>query len=158
LPETEQSYKRKFLVFIDDTEECGRAVTFATHRVKRTGGTVVLMSVIEPPDFQQWMGVEDVMRAEALEAAELNLDARIARIATIGDVKIETVIREGRPADQIEALIEQDKEIAILVLGASSSSDGPGPLVSHFATSTRLRIPVTIVPGAMSDEEIIAVC
>jgi nucleotide-binding universal stress UspA family protein len=156
--EIENAYKRKFLVIIDETEECDRAVTFAAYRVKRTGGTVVLMSVIDNSDFGQWLGVEEVMRAEALEEAERNLDARIARIASIGDIKIESVIREGRATDEIERLISEDKGIAILVLAASRSSDGPGPLVSHFAASNILHVPVTIVPGSMSDEEIVAVC
>lgn len=156
--DTEHSYQRKFLVIIDDTEECDRAVTFATYRVKRTGGTVVLMSVIDNTDFAQWMGVEEVMRAEALEEAERNIDTRLARIASIGEVKVETVIREGHANDEIERLIAEDKTIAILVLGASKSSDGPGPLVSHFAANNNVHVPVTIVPGSMTDEEIIAVC
>jgi nucleotide-binding universal stress UspA family protein len=156
--EIETAYQRKFLVIIDETEECDRAVTFAAYRVKRTGGTVVLMSVIDNSDFSQWLGVEEVMRAEALEEAERNLDARIARIASIGDIKIESVIREGHATDEIERLIAEDKGIAILVLAASRSSDGPGPLVSHFAANNNVHVPVTIVPGSMSDEEIIAVC
>jgi len=156
--DTEHSYQRKFLVIIDGTEECDRAVTFAAYRVKRTGGTVVLMTVIDNTDFNQWMGVEEVMRAEALEEAERNIDTRLARIASIGEVKVETVIREGHANDEIERLIAQDKDIAILVLGASRSSDGPGPLVSHFAANNNVHVPVTIVPGSMSDEEIIAVC
>ena len=97
-------YKRKFLVVIDDTPECDRAVTFAAHRVKRTGGIVLLMSVVEPPEFHG-LGVEDVLRAEALEAAEENLDKRLRRISEIAPIKTETVIREGRAADQIEAVI-----------------------------------------------------
>jgi nucleotide-binding universal stress UspA family protein len=150
-------YKRKFLVVIDDTAECDRAVTFAAHRVKRTGGIVLLMSVVEPPDFHG-LGVEEVLRAEALEAAEENLDKRRRRIAEIGPIKTETVIREGRTADQIEAVIAADKGIAILVLAAATGGEGPGPMVSHFAANNRLHVLVTIVPGAMSDEEIVAVC
>jgi nucleotide-binding universal stress UspA family protein len=123
-PETE--YKRKFLVLIDDTPECDRAVTFAAHRVKRTGGTVVLLSVIETADFQQFLGVEDVMRAEAREEAERLIDSRVARIADIGDVRTETVVREGDPIIAIERLIAEDPGIAILVLAASPSKDGPG--------------------------------
>jgi nucleotide-binding universal stress UspA family protein len=150
-------YKRKFLVIIDDTAECDRAVTFAAHRVKRTGGIVLLMSVVEPPEFHG-LGVEDVLRAEALEAAEENLDKRRRRIAEIGPIKTETVIREGRTADQIEAVITEDKGVAILVLAAATGGEGPGPMVSHFAANNRLHVLVTIVPGAMTDEEIVAVC
>ena len=151
-------YRRKFLVVIDETPECDRALTFAAFRVKRTGGTVVLMSIIEPPGFVG-LGVEDVLRAEAVEEAERNLDVRLARLKDIGDVKVESVIREGDAAEQIERVIREDRDIAILALAASTSADGPGPLVLHFANRAHaLPIPLTIVPGRMTDEEIIAIC
>lgn len=156
-----EDYKRKFLVVVDDTPECDRAVAFAAYRVRRTGGTVVLLSVIESADFQHWLGVEDVMRAEALEEAERLLDTAIAQIKKIGDIQVETVIREGRGAEEVEALIAQDQGIAILVLAASATSDGPGPLVAAFATrsgGTALPIPTTIIPGGMTDAAIEAVC
>jgi nucleotide-binding universal stress UspA family protein len=154
----ETEYKRKFLVVIDDSPECERALTFAAYRVKRTGGTVVLMSLIQKPEFIG-LGVEDVLRAEAVEEAERNLDARLARIRDIGDVRTESVIREGEGAEEIERVIDEDRDIAILVLAASTSNEGPGPLVNHFASrANALPIPLTIVPGRMSDEEIIAVC
>ena len=160
MPIVDNEYKRKFLVVIDDTPECDRAVTFAAHRVKRTGGTVVLLSVIDSADFQQFLGVEEVMRAEAREEAERLLDQRIARIAAIGDIRTETVIREGRPIEEIEKLIAQDPGIGILVLAASTSPEGPGPLVTAFATRSgggALPILVAIVPGSMTDEQIVAV-
>jgi nucleotide-binding universal stress UspA family protein len=151
-------YRRKFLVVIDETPECDRALTFAAYRTKRTGGTVVLMSVVEPPEFIG-LGVEDVLRAEAVEEAERNLDLRLARLKDIGDVKVESVIREGDAAEQIERVIGEDHDIAILALAASVSPDGPGPLVLHFANrANALPIPLTIVPGRMTDEEIIAIC
>lgn len=151
-------YKRKFLVVIDETPECERALTFAAYRVKRTGGTVVLMSVIQKPEFIG-MGVEDVLRAEAVEEAERNLDTRLARIRDIGDVRSESVIREGEAAEEIERVIAEDRDIAILVLAAATSSEGPGKLVMHFANrANALPIPLTVVPGRMSDEEIIAIC
>lgn len=155
---SEVEYKRKFLVVIDETEECDRALTFAAWRTRRTGGTVVLMTIVPMPEFIG-MGVEDVLRAEAVEEAERNLDMRLARIREIGDVRTESVIREGNGPEQIEDVIARDKDIAILVLAASKSAEGPGPLVTHFAARTHaLPIPLTIVPGRMSDEEIIAIC
>jgi nucleotide-binding universal stress UspA family protein len=159
LPEPIADYKRKFLVVVDETPECDKAVAFAAYRVRRTGGTVVLMSVIDVGDFKQWLGVEDIMRAEARERAERMLDARIARIGQIAPMVVETVIREGRPLEEIEKLIAEDRAIAILVLAASATTEGPGPLVSGFASrgANALPIPVCIVPGTMSDAEIEAV-
>ena len=153
----ELDYSRKFLVLIDESPECDRAVMFAAHRVKRTGGTLVLLSVIDSEDFGQFIGVGDVMRAEARQDAERMLDTRIARIREIGQVRTETVIREGRPAEAIEQLVSEDPGIAILVIAAGQGDKGPGPLVTHFAAHNRLHILVTIVPGAMTPEEIIAV-
>lgn len=153
-------YLKKFLVVVDESADCDRAVTFAAHRVKRTGGTVVLLSVIEPPDYQSWLGVDDVLRAEARDRAEDLLDARIARIAKIGSVRTETAIREGRPAEEIEHQIAEDPGIAILVLAASSTGEGGGPLVSAFANrsaSTALPVLIAIVPAHMTDEQIVAI-
>lgn len=153
-------YKRKFLVVIDDTPECDRGVTFAAHRVRRTGGTVVLLSVIDSADFQQFIGVEEVMRAEAREEAERNLDKRVARIKKIANIRTETVIREGQLIDEIGHVILADPGIAVLVLAASASKEGPGPLVTAFASrtgATALPVLVTIVPGSMTDEQIVAV-
>jgi nucleotide-binding universal stress UspA family protein len=132
-------------------------VTFAAHRVNRTGGTLVLLAVIDAEDFDQFIGVAETMRAEARIEAERLIDTRIARIRDIGQVRTETVIREGRPAEAIEQLVAEDPGIAILVLAAGQSDKGPGPLVTHFASHNRLHILVTIVPGAMTNEEIVAV-
>jgi len=151
------NYTRKFLAVVDDSPECDRAISFAAHRVKRTGGTLVLLSVIDSEDFDQFIGVAETMRAEARDEAERQLDARIARIEQIGQIRTETVIREGRPAEVIEQVVAQDPGIGILVLAAGMTDKGPGPLVMHFAAHSRLHILVTIVPAAMTDEEIVAV-
>jgi nucleotide-binding universal stress UspA family protein len=152
----DSGYNRKFLVLIDDSPECERAVTFAAHRVKRTGGTLVLLTAIDTTDFDQFLGVGETMRAEARQEAERNLDARIARIEKIGQVRTETVIREGTPVEAIEAVIADDPGIGILVLAASTADKGVGPLVTHFAAHNKLHIMLAIVPSAMTDEEIVA--
>lgn len=159
VPDSLNEYKRKFLVVIDESPECDRAVTFAAHRVNRTGGTVVLLSVIDSADFQQFLGVEEVMRAEARDEAERLLDQRIARINKIGSIRTETQIREGNILEEIERAVIADPAIAVLVLAASPGKDGPGPLVTAFASrsgSAGLPVMISIVPGSMTDEQIVA--
>jgi hypothetical protein len=52
-------------------------------------------------------------------------------------------------------LIEDDEDIAILVLAAGSGKEGPGPLVSALVkTAGEYPIPVAIVPGNLSDEDL----
>ncbi len=72
----EAGHKPKFLVIIDDTPECDRAVYYASRRAARTSGGVIMLRVIETQDSaQQWLGVADIMKAEAQEAADAVLDA-----------------------------------------------------------------------------------
>lgn len=152
----EEGHRRKFLVVVDDSPECARALTYGAMRAERTGGVLVLLYVIAPGDFQHWIGVENIMRAEAREAAETTLARASEKVKTVARVDPELVIREGALATEILALIEEDEDVAILVLAASTSSEGPGPLVASFASKTAgtFPIPVTIVPGTLSDEDI----
>src|SRR5215468_9880088 len=153
----ESGHKRKYLVVIDDTPECDRAVYWASKRAARTGGaTVLMLHVIETQDRnQQWLGVADIMRAEAHEEANAVLDRYAARANGVAGITPERVIREGSQADEILKLIDEDEDIGILVLAAGTEKEGPGPLVVNLSKSAgTYPIPVAIVPGHLSDDEI----
>ena len=151
----EAGHKRKFLTVVDETPECDRAVAYAARRAKSTGGSVVLLFVVEPGDFKHWLGVEQIMREEAHENAKSALNTYAARIRETIGIEPELVIREGKKVDEIHKLIEEDQDIAILVLGAGNAKEGPGPLVSSIAgKGAAFPIPVTVVPMGLSDEEI----
>jgi nucleotide-binding universal stress UspA family protein len=155
----EEGHKRKFLVVIDDTPECVRALSYAARRAAHTGGAVVLLNVIEPEAPQSWIGVEDIMRAEAREQAQATLVKFAARARELANLDPEMVIREGKRAEEIRKLIESDEDIAILVLAAGESSEGPGPLVTAIAArgSGTFPVPITIVPATLTDEQLDAI-
>jgi nucleotide-binding universal stress UspA family protein len=152
----ESGHSPKFLVVIDDTPECDRAIYFASRRALRTGASVIMLRVIETQDRnQQWLGVADIMRAEAHEEANSVLDRHAARISSITGVMPERVIREGDKAEEMLKLIDEDEDIAALILAAGTGKEGPGPLVSSLAkTAGDFPIPVAIVPGHLSDEDL----
>ncbi|MCK9914150.1 universal stress protein [Microbacteriaceae bacterium K1510] len=152
----ETGHKRKYLVVIDDTEECDRAVFWAAKRAGRTGSQIVMLRVIEPGDRnQQWLGVADIMKAEQMEAANAALDQFAARAKEIADINPDRVIREGDTAEEIVKLIDDDADIGILVLAAGIGKEGPGPLVTSVAKSAgSFPIPVAIVPGHLNDDEL----
>ena len=156
---SEQGHRRKFLVVIDDTPECARALRYAARRAEHTGGAVVLLYVIGPTDPQSWAGVENIMRAEAMEAAEAALGRYADMIRNWSQIEPELVIREGNRSDEIVKLIEVDEDIAILVLAAGTDKEGPGPLVTALAgkASGTFPVPITIVPGTLDDEAITAI-
>jgi nucleotide-binding universal stress UspA family protein len=152
----EPGHSPKFMVVIDDTPECDRALYFASRRALRIGASVLMLRVIEMHDRnQQWLGVADIMRAEAHEEANAALDRSAARASSISGRMPERVIREGEKAEEILKLIEEDEDVAVLILAASSNTEGPGPLVSSLANSAgSFPIPVAIVPGHLSDEDL----
>ena len=152
----EKGHKRKYLVVIDDTEECDRAVYWAAKRAGRTKSQIVMLRVLETQDRnQQWLGVADIMQAEAQETAKAALDKYAARIKKIAHITPDRVIREGDTTEQIVKLIDEDADIGILVLAAGTAKDDPGPLVGNLAkTAGTFGIPIAIVPGHLSDEDL----
>jgi len=152
----ESGHKPKLLVIIDDTPECDRAVYYASRRAARSGATVVMLRVIETRDHnQQWLGVADIMRAEAHEDADAML-ARFAALANrIAGITPERLVREGETTQEILNLIDEEEDISILVLAAGTGKEGPGPLVSELCkTIGQFPIPLAVVPGHLSDQDL----
>ena len=152
----ESGHRAKYLVVIDDSEESDRAIYYASRRAARNNASVIMLRVIETKDrHQQWLGVADIMRAEAYEEANAVLDRAAGRANGVAGITAERVIREGEIAQEILNLIEEDQDIAVLVLAAGTGSDGPGPLVSSLSkTAGQYPIPVAIVPGHLGDADI----
>lgn len=149
---------RKFLVVLDDSRECLNAMRFAAMRAAHTGGGVQILSVIPPDEFNHWIGVGEVMRAEARERIEAHFNVFAKWMRDKQGVDPELVIREGEPIDEILAQVSEDREIGVLVLGAGTGRKGPGPLVTAMTKSAgTLPIPMTIVPGELSKEQLEAI-
>ncbi|MBL0899663.1 MAG: hypothetical protein IBJ17_13310 [Reyranella sp.] len=66
---------------------------------------------------------------------------------------------DGQSRATLVKILGRDRPIALLVLGSASSGEGPGPLVTAFTGKLggQLRIPLTIVPGALTEAEIDAI-
>ncbi len=150
---------RKFLVVMDDSPEFLNALRFAAIRAKKTGTGVEILGIIAPEEFQHWIGVGETMRAEARERIEEHFKVFAKWMIDKEGVEPELVIREGEKAEQVMAQLKEDKDVAILILGAGTTGSGPGPLVNQLVakSSGDMPVPITIVPGSMSKEAIIAV-
>ena len=144
---------RKFLVVVDKTPEHKVALRFATRRAQHTGGRVTLMCPAQLPDFQQWRGVEEIMRDEAHAEAEGMLYEAAKLVNELSGILPELVIPYGLPTECLFQLLKEDKAISILVLASGTAKEGPGPLVAMFATAVQA-IPVPIVPGNFTDEQV----
>jgi nucleotide-binding universal stress UspA family protein len=157
-PAEEES--RTFLCVVDESDELHQALRFASIRAKRTGGRVALLYVIEPAEYQHWMAVGNLMAEERREEAEEMIQVVSSVVQRLSGSMPVIYIREGKLTDQLMELIENEKGISVLVIGAATGSgnEGPGRLVSYVMKRIgKLPIPVTIVPGGLSDKEIDAI-
>jgi nucleotide-binding universal stress UspA family protein len=155
----ETANPRVFLVVVDETEELQIAVHYAARRASHTGGRVALLHVIEPSELQHWIAIENLAREERREEAEQLMQRLCEEILPIAGSMPIVYIREGSRRDELLALINEDPSISILVLAASTGPEGPGPLISYLTgkPAARLRIPITIVPGSLTMEQLDAV-
>lgn len=146
---------RTFLVVLDDSRECLNAMRFAAMRAGKTGGGVQILSVIPPEEFNHWIGVGDIMREESRERIEAHFEVFAKWMRDKQGVNPTLVIREGDLFREVMAQISENPEIGVLVLGAGSDKNGPGPLVTQITKSAAsLTIPFTVVPGTLSKEQL----
>jgi nucleotide-binding universal stress UspA family protein len=151
--------ERTFLLVVDESEEFSNAMRFAWQRANKTGGRVALLYVIQRAEFQHWLGVGKLMEEERRQEAEELLNVVSATVqAKTGKMPL-IFLREGKLDEEVIKLVDEEASISVLVLGASISDEGPGTLVSHITGkfAGRLRVPVTIVPGNLTPEEIDAI-
>ena len=156
----EADHFRKFLLVIDGSPEVDSALYYAASRMQRSSGSLVMLYVIVPQEFQHWINVrqQQVEEETAKAKALFRLMRRKLNLAGYDNVACEEIIREGEPDAEIRKLIDEDEDIAVLVLGASAEAAGPGPLVSSLATTGAMGsfpIPITIVPGTLALEDVV---
>ncbi len=152
----ENAPPRVFLVVVDETAEHHLALQYAARRAAHTGGRLAMLHVVEPAEFQHWLSVEELAREERRDAAEQLLRRLCDQFAPVAGSMPMVHIREGRAQDELVALINEEPSISILVLAAGTGAGGPGPLVTFLTGKAvaRLRIPITIVPGGLTVEQV----
>lgn len=150
---------RIFLVVVDETEEMTVALHYAARRARTTGGKVALLHVIPPSELQHWGAIEELMKQEQREEAEQLMQRLAKEVVDIAGSMPMLYIRDGQASEQLMKLIQEEPSISILVLAAGTGRGGPGPLISFVVgqMSGNLRIPVTVVPGYLSDEQLDAI-
>ena len=148
--------QRIFLVVVDDSAEMPVALRYAALRARHTGGRVALLYVIEPSDLQHWIAVESLMREERREEAEQLLNKLSQEVLELAGSHPVVYIREGRRRDELLKMLDEEPSISILVLAAGTGPEGPGPLITALMGKSiaKLRIPVTIVPGGLTEDQL----
>ena len=155
-PGAETAQERVFLVVVDDTPELKPAIRYACLRARKTGGRVAMLHVTAPEDMQEWIGVSRLIKEESRQQAEALMQKMAAEVQKLSSAMPVLYFREGERRDEVMKLIDEEPSISILVLGASTGPKGPGPLVQALTSKYvgKLRVPITIVPGQLTNDDI----
>ncbi|MCE2516764.1 MAG: universal stress protein [Alphaproteobacteria bacterium] len=153
---TEMRSDRVFLVVIDDSEELHQALYYACRRAARVDARIALLYCIPPAEFQHWAGVGELMRDEAREQAENLLGTNAEYVNELTGTQAMVYLREGEPKSELINLINEEDDISMLILGANTNGENSGPLINYLTNkgAAECRVPITIVPGNLSDEDI----
>ena len=135
----ESGHRPKFMVVVDETPECERAIRFAARRAARLGASMLMVAVTEPPESFEWLGVGDAMRAEAEEEATARLDAAAATARAAAGVEPERIVRLGDPATEILEVIREenggaaDRAVCVRAMPDTASYASPAAPVHALA-------------------------
>ena len=152
------SEERYILVIADKSEEMNIALEYACARSKKTGRKIIIATFIEPLDVLTTKGVTEIMKEEAREEAEKILKKAASFVKDKTGELPALSIREGETISELKKLIDEEKNINVLVLAASAdlNNKNPGPIITSLVSNeiTNLRVPIMIVPGNLSIEYI----
>ena len=147
--------ERVFLVVADDSEEMKNALRFACRRAQHSGGRVALLAVIEPADLGNWLGVGQVIEDDQRRDAEAMLHRMADETYKMTGKMPVLHLREGDRREELVKLLQEETGVSLLVLG-TAKGNAPGPIVTHLMSNLgkNVRVPLTLVPGELTPEEI----
>jgi nucleotide-binding universal stress UspA family protein len=150
---------RKFLVIADDSPEFQAALRYACRRARSTGGHVALLRIIVPAVFEHWSGVREEIERQERAEAETVLQSLAQQVIDETGAPPEFLIKHAESTRAaVREAVAADPAIKILILASAVGGRGPGPLVSAVAKEgvgwSGRKLPVTVVPGDLTDEEI----
>ena len=149
---------RYILVIADDSTEMEIAIEYACARSKKTNRKIIIATFIEPLDVLTTQGVTEIMKNEARDAAESLLQKAASLVKDKTDEMPALALREGETIIELKKLIEEEKNINVLVLASNSDpKNKDSNLIINSLLSqeiTNMRVPIMIVPGNFSKDHI----
>lgn len=147
---------RKALVLVNGDFATRAAIAWASSWSKRTGDNIVLLHVIEPDHAMGFGVMQDLMRAEQWQAAERMLVTFSGYAEKLTGQVPAHIVREGALRETVREVLKTEANLSILVIAASHRESGPAPLIGYLASrmGTRVQVPMVLVPGSMTSDEI----
>ncbi|MCF1601669.1 universal stress protein [Tetragenococcus halophilus] len=113
-----QQYQ-KIMVAVDGSNEAELAFQKAVNIAKRNEASLLLVHVIDTRAFQDVNSFDSMLADQATELAKQSLSDYKENAKNSGVEQVETVIEYGSPKLIIAKQIPQDKDVDLIILGAT---------------------------------------
>lgn len=145
----------KFLVCVDKSKESHTALRVACMKAKKSGALVDILHVVAPADFQSFVTIAGRIEEETRAEAEGMLKEMSQQAYAWSGITPSIIFREGAQGEEILAAAAEDPDICIVVMGATQKSAN-GKLISWLADQlgNRLKVPLLLVPGNLSEQQL----
>ena len=145
-----------YLVIADETEEFQLALRYVALLAKDNGAHMAILYIMDKQDFQHWGDIQKRMQWEQRLEGEKLIWAAAARAYEISGLIPSLYLEEGGRLQVIIDVINRDRNLKKLILGGATHGSNPGPLTTYFTGKglAQLRVPLTIVPGNLTLEDI----
>ena len=144
----------KYLVIIDETEEARKALRFAMRWAQASSGSVQILAIVQPQNFNAFGGVQATIEQEARDRAEAIATSAAGNVYSESGKMPNIAVKVGDGDRIVREYLAEHPDVLALVLGAAAEGP-PGPLVTHFSAHTgSLPCPLVILPGGMSVEDV----
>ena len=145
--------KEKFLAVFDGTDECKSAVRYAARRAKINAAELLIVATVDTAEFTYWLSVNNKMIDDIEKESRDALKELSADIKSYSDVSCDHIIEHGSKLDVVKNLISLDNSISLLILASNKKDKNPGLLVETIS-GEGYSIPVVVIPGNLSDNDI----
>ncbi|MEM6603793.1 MAG: universal stress protein [Pseudomonadota bacterium] len=149
--------KRTFLCVIDGSPEVKQAIYYTSRRAKKTGAAIMLLGIVPKVtggSEMMWGDVKNQLEKQNNSDTQKSCDFYRDYISEHTHIDVKYILKQGRATDVIKETLKEHPEIRILVLG-TGLGENPGPIIKELTSgTTKLNIPITLVPGDMSEDEI----
>ena len=154
-----ESKTPKYLVCVDSRDESRTALRLACMKAKTRHGAVDMLHVVAPADFQTLGAVADRMREERHREGTHLLKMLAEDAFAAYGIAPAQLLREGPTGDEIIAAALEDRDIIMVVIGIAKESGGRGTLASWLVEQlgNKLFLPLLLVPGNLTDEQLLGV-
>ena len=150
--------KSKLLVCVDNTDHSRVALRFACSKSKHLDFAAELIHVINPSEYNTntLFGVGDRIRDEKRAEAENLMKSFADEAQKYAGITPSFYIKEGSLSDEILKTVTEDGNYNMLILGKAPHEASKKDIITQVTSELagKLMIPMIIVPGNLTDQQI----